>query len=119
MADVRQVCCAWARLKYVTPYCWALAVIENSGDASAAEARTTLKHQQRRLSTWVSDSLRSNERTTQLLIYSPRVPGLFCALQQGTLLFMIYGARPICPHLGPQNSLNYARAVRASSRGSA
>ena len=71
MADARQVCCAWARLKYVTPYCWALAVIENSGDASAAEACTTLKHQQRRLSTWVSDSLRSDERTAQLLIYSP------------------------------------------------
>ena len=80
----------------------ALAVIDNSSDASAAEACTTLRHQQRRLSTWVSDCLISSERTIQLLICSPRGPGLFCALFQGCLLFMTYGARPTCSIWAPK-----------------
>ena len=35
-------CCAWASIKYVTALLLTLAVIENSGDASAAEACTML-----------------------------------------------------------------------------
>ena len=67
MADVWRVCCAWASLRYVYTLLLALAVIENSGDASAAEACTTLRQQQKGLLTWVSDCLGPVEYTIQFV----------------------------------------------------
>ena len=79
-----------------------LAVIENSGDASAAEAYTTLRHQQRRLSTWVSDCMRSSRHTdTHLLLHSTQGTRPFCALYQGTVLSITNGAGPVWPHRAP------------------
>ena len=81
----------------------ALAIIKNSGDASAAEACTTPRYQQRRLSTWVSDCTRSSEYYSIVNLLTLGTWALLRVVSGYSSVYELWGMTNL-PHLAPRNS---------------